>query len=311
MKTSYTFNPVKDVPFKRKAGVELTWTAPVPHRRGYNADQLNGEFSTILDALYAKPGVNCYREVYADPGCVEIPSHILYSWKDLEKFWNFWEPICEGLGLDKVPDHSTGGGGHIHIDCTEWEQIKVGREIAARPYLSWVFLHPSDDINGQSIAYWMASQFSSDDGDNIPFWMNPGLTAQGWKNRQGQVINGFMSSFRPRSHECKSTVINMSGSQGLEFRAFTGAYDLEEQYLHMAFLQRYVDWVLSKKTAEVPWANKREARSFLESWRNYDRCEDAFFDLILELGLDPKAYQDYPRIWMKPRFTKKGMGRLI
>src|SRR5271165_3881392 len=117
MKTSYVFNPVKDVAFKRKAGVELTWTAPVPKKaRGYNADAFNENFVQILEALYAKRGVNVYEEVICDPGCVEIPSPLLHSWKDLMKFWNFWEPICERYGLEKVPEHSTGGGGHIHIN---------------------------------------------------------------------------------------------------------------------------------------------------------------------------------------------------
>jgi hypothetical protein len=210
-----------------------------------------------------------------------------------------------------VPDHSTGGGGHIHIDCSEWEQIKVGREIASRPYLSWVFLHPSDDINGQSIAHWMSAHWGETSNARLlPFWMEPNLTSEQWKNRGDRHFRTY-GTCREYAHSCKSSVVNMTGLRGLEFRAFTGAYDLHEQLLHMAFVQRYTDYCLAKETEDVPWENRTEARKFLESWRNYDKCETAFFDLILELGLDPNAYAEYPEVWMKPRFTKRGMGKLI
>jgi hypothetical protein len=307
----YVFDP-KSVPFARKAGVELTWSAPkLPEaaRRNMDEDEMNERFVDILQCYHAKRGENVYKTVYCDPGCVEIPSPILYSWKELEKFWNFWEPICEGHGLLRAPEHSTGGGGHIHISATEWEQIKIGRDIASRPYLSWVFLHPSDDINATTIANWMDVRWDNE-RYQMPQWMEPGLTQKGWKERAGRNYGQYNQCYKEQYHGHKESVVSMSNDQGIEFRAFSGAVDLHEQLLHMAFVQRYVDYCSNQPTADVPWKNKFEAAQFLASWKNYDKCELAFMDLILDLGLDPKAYHEFATCYLKSRFHK-GMGRFI
>lgn len=99
--------------------------------------------------------------VHWDGGCIEISSPIFTYMEDVLEYYS---KIKTSLGNKFIPKNknSTGGGTHIHVGISSKPNSKFTMEdkrfrsnlmtlIWNRPWLTWGFQDPSDDISSQPI----------------------------------------------------------------------------------------------------------------------------------------------------------------
>jgi hypothetical protein len=222
--------------------------------------------------------------VYSDDAVIEVVSHPTKSWIEFLTWNENVRDIAKKIGLVPEVDWVGGGMGHHHLD---WMSAKVRdslfRLVAGRPYLGWLFVHPSDKINAVSIASWFIDIEQNNYG--LHFDTDSCNSCKSYPYGRGQVLT------------CRD--------QTIEWRGFDSAIDMEMQVEHTAFIQALVGYAkkIARPRASTSklFSSVREAETLLLNYTNVDKCTANFFELLKLLGLPKKRYERYIDLYLKPR----------
>ncbi len=225
-----------------------------------------------------------YNACYQDSEAIEVTSAPLESWKEFIA-WNKsvrsaaskvkWTPEIDWLG---------GGMGHHHIDFQPPAVLdNLFRIVAERPYLAWVFVHPSDKKNAVSLASWYIDLCEM---KNHPWWAS--------SNSLAFRSDVFKNKY-PLGRGNVLTIRNHGNT--IEWRGFDAAVDMKMQVEHTAFLQALVGY--AKRTAKTVkraklFTSNAEAKEVLHVHASsFKRCEKGFYELLKILGLPKSRYESY------------------
>jgi hypothetical protein len=210
--------------------------------------------------------------------------------------------------------------GHIHIEMTEFEAALMHSDIVSRPYLTWVMATPNGSKFCKPLArslgkanepiprLWQAGAGFIDRGerlsaDSVAYdirraWIGFDHRNEEYAEQLGECTKNSYNLTRDRFSVAPYNVLYGT----LEWRAFDAAADWDEQEAHIAFIQRYVDVILTKtqKFACMPWGNgikkaahQKVMKATIDAYRNdKDRCAREFKEFIVNtLELPWKRYE--------------------
>jgi hypothetical protein len=263
------------VPWQFKAGVETTWCINKKklgkhYRKGGRDYPDHGAVAGYMQ-LYSNIPRRMVTRVGRDPGVVEIPTKPMTSWAEFKQIYETIRGECERFKLIPRYEDEAGGDNHIHVSgLTEGERSYLYRDMMRRPYVSWAFSHPNDDINSKTLLYWRANQ--------------------NWERDY------------PRTKSY--AVVHRVSTE--EFRLFWTPNTWDEQVEQMALVQAYLGKIRKEVAAghqALAYPNEEEARKILASYKkSFARCEREFRDFIKWIGLETPHYaKNVAR--MKERFV--------
>lgn len=307
--------------WKSTVGLELTYISP--NELKTNDDRFllaNGttiqyyevglEMKEIHDVLWNGPK----GAIDSDPGCVEWSTPVLHSWDEAKAAWEHGHLLAEMHDLIEEDENVAGGAGHIHVECKDKgiaHAILI--DIFCRPYIAWAFCHPS------AIRY--CSPLHATGYQLVPLGI-PILGEIDFRTFKYSVVN--LHSQYPNLNFGTSHY-----SDSLEFRMFNMAPDWDTQYLHLAFVQRYVEYITEKikKNGIMPCLSVHRTNNEYSSQSNYllmdalkwnvhqayakdiDRCIKEFKELIEMLGLPWEHYEGFVEQNLRPQFAWGKRGR--
>lgn len=254
-----------------RLGIEFTTIPPFWQENDDDVVGYPPEWEDFRDRV--QTGLRCpYQNADSDPGCLEISSQIMYSWREVIRFYRGCRGVTDRLGcVVKTPD-STGGGGHIHIsfsndeDSVNYERLafKLHNFITHHPWIAWALNDSSDNINAMVA--------------------RPYELRWAWSEERGD--------FRTRRavHDCNhKDYAVLNDDDNIEFRFFDAATSLNMQVEHVAFATRLLHHGLTLPDIESNAIPRRAPRitlrQALAGWRR-DVCM---------LGLPLHLYRHYER----------------
>jgi hypothetical protein len=302
---------IKQVKWVTSIGHELTFlptkefsvrTQKAVFNIGTCDDDYYEEVERCVDVIRAKTrsGRIKRNDVHNDCGCIEISSEPLKNWKTFESWNNRVRKIAYTNGMTHKLSWNAGGMGHHHIDMQKDEVVdNLFKIVAARPYLSWMFVDPEDTKNCQTIASWylhrhlMTNSFFG----ICDSYFDPRIGG----NHSWPAGRGVSLSHR---------------GDTIEWRAFDSAEDMTMQIEHTAFLQALVAY--AQKTASLQYVqtydtlhlfkNVTEAKKLLKKYQDPELCAKEFLEFIELIGLPKDRYERYIDMNLKPRLAwKKGV----
>lgn len=305
-----------NVPFYANCGVELTLVPknPIPYhtdiyptteqkddaqKRGVLWQQLTNKYKKRAKEAQL-PG---HSKVYQDPGCVEVPSPILRSWAQAERWYNKAIEIADDQQLTPHDDNQADGGGHIHMDLPLDTMRKVIKQSYHRPYLPWIFLDPQACQWGKSIPAVFAHHATAYSYNVGLFLNNKAVRKLFVELDQTYDTTAYYVSW-PRTSfsttramaittdELRTMVRINSKYRTLEWRAFDSAATWDEQAAMLAFYHRY-----AKLCADAPefaftdLSIKEDAPlTVINRYKKFSVAHKAFKQLLNQLELPYEAY---------------------
>lgn len=300
---------IKTVPWVTKIGHEMTfmpkkkfsermWKAFTKSYRTSAEESERGEYFQHLyyleddfsDMINKK---KIHRDCCStDDHCIEISSEPIKNWKSFISWNNKVRAIADNVGLTPEIEDFGGGMGHHHIDAQN-DDVRdfLFRFLAERPYLAWIFTHPSDVQNAQSIAQWFLAFKDVRDSRFTAFAVD-----EAYPGGRGAMMT------------CRNDTI--------EWRAFDAAIDIEMQIEHTSFLQALVGYAKKNATnceyetvwrkSEYYWESTHQvkifkplfksiaaARNVLKKHQDYETCVAGFAADLKTLGLPKHRYERY------------------
>lgn len=136
---------------ERTVGIEVSfipgWLGDADrHDVNYVCERLVSVFRRRLEARKAR-----FNRVYNDPMCVEIPTHVIKTRRDLKKTLEAYYDAADSLGMVGYADWHLGGGAHIHVGRKPGETgddlftTTMYCDLSNRPYISWAFMAYADE----------------------------------------------------------------------------------------------------------------------------------------------------------------------
>lgn len=297
------------------AGLELTYVSPneLPNNnsffRSYRGVITYSEVAEEMRTVHYQVWEGPKGQLCRDPGCVEWSTPVLKSWAQAKTAWEYGHTLADMFGLVEEHDRVAGGMGHIHVSCTDRKvEHAILADIYCRPYVAWAFSHPS------------CVQFCN------PQYLANAVPPLGLKAEEGYETNKY-SDINAVSQLAEHKFGTTRSGRTLEFRVFNMAPDWDTQYLHLAFAQRYVEFMTDKvnsgkitpclsarvtKRGEWPYnysdADQEMFYGFQQivhqSYSNtLGRCVREFRQLIEQLGLPWSHYQGFVDQNLRPRFA--------
>ena len=299
---------IKATPWVTRIGHEMTFLPTIK----ISINEKNTVLSTILNSTYLvyKKKLEKLRikydkllqikkikhhKCYIDNHVVEITSEPIKSWTAFINWNKEIRKLAKQVNLTPEVDWVGGGMGHHHIDYQEPAVLdNLFRIVAARPYLAWIFVHPSDKINAISLASWFVDIKSKHSWfEKSPLYFSPSSFNYIYPEGKGQVI-----SVRDNYHY-----------KTIEWRGFDAAVDMKMQVEHTAFLQALVkyaqDTATTKKRTGL-FKSVKVAKKLLNDYAtDFDKCAEDFYKLIKVLGLPKERYERYVETNLKFRIEWK------
>lgn len=265
------------VPFAKPQGIELTLLPPVRRLREMQPVDVDDYYWGIPEEetyLAKRMLINTpyAGTVYADLGCVEVPSPILRSWGEAEQFYN---TVTKRLARIKLRpyrgDDWEGGGGHIHTgELCKFERWAWFTQMQRRPYIAWTCISAVDDINAKSL--------------------------NGSKYLHTLIKRGC---FKIDKGYC---IVERRSLPTIEWRAWDAAADWEIQELQLAFVQRYAAWCAAVGPVE-PLTGKENLACYGFYHSDYKACARAFKNFVVDdLQLPWRKYAWLVKRNLWPRF---------
>jgi hypothetical protein len=329
---------LQDISFKRNIGIELTFVPKVIHKK-LDANPSHRGWEVIAriykqNCKVLEPTLTGINKIAEDYGCVEYPSPILKSWEEVQSWWTRATRVADLTSLTSFHPKQEGGMGHIHIAVKQEEAVAIIADLAARPYLGWIFATP----NGSAYCKSVLSSY-------ITKGLNPGFSFPVKNEKLKRISVNYVNTNEPPLYtdyywndtvdENMKTVLEgpfmLKANRWianddrfmvacyrptfgtLEWRAFDAAADWEIQEEHVAFLQHYIAVILEKQKQypAVPFikgmrraAQRRTFSAMREQYRsNFDLCVQDYKALIVNtLGLPWNRYEWYIDRNLKPAF---------
>jgi hypothetical protein len=237
-----------------------------------------------------------YDKCHRDDHVIEVSSKPIKSWTSFISWNKKIRALAKQVNLTPEVDWVGGGMGHHHIDYQEPAVLdNLFRIVAARPYLGWIFVHPSDKKNAVSLASWFI------DLKTKRYWYEQGNLYFGssvhehiYPSGRGNVL-----SVRPDYLRCKT----------IEWRGFDSAVDMKMQIEHTAFLQALVKHAQDTATVEKKtqlFKSVKVAKKLLDDYASdFDKCAKDFYEFIEVLGLSKERYERYVETNLKARIEWK------
>lgn len=303
-------------------GVELTWLHPDQERmyaRSPNGAESACEYDLIsgIACLFRyrahKKKIPFYK-IGTDDHCIEAPTPIAKNWRELEAFYIRANELAKEFDLVPLLNNVSSGGGHVHVGVEDnlW-QLAIARDMCNRPYISWAFLDPVDNITARwqgtfllecGVSLTSRTIKAAKEGKLIRkkdryygyyVYENPAL----WLAPIDKIPVNNLKDLR------LGTEVAVRKNCGhLEFRCFAAANNWQEQEEHVAFVLAYVNWIKkeldAKRIAEVQVLKKRDLKAF-----TYKRCVQEFKELIEKIGLPWERYEHYTTEYLAARFENK------
>lgn len=267
--------------FATTVGIEYTFNGSSPYV-SYNRMVVG------LDKIAKANKDKEFSKIYDDL-CLEIPSPVHKSYKDMRRFYTKMMRYLKGFPIATHTEGEMNGGGHIHVGVPKhWQEDRKKAfiynflsDIANRPYLNWIFNEWCDDLNANHLSHdpnfrWLVCRAA----DSL------------------LCVSFFNKDIAARWH---------AGYQTIELRFFDAKRDWSEVKDHVDFALRYYQYVLKKtekaEVINVKVKTKKQVASF-----HFKRSVKEFNALLKELKLDPKRYRKYININYKTRIKH---GRLV
>ena len=285
------------VDFGFASGVELTYVHPMESPRDQNEYLENGKRKSLMGLacevleFHVQVLPMCGGRVHRDPGCVEFSTPVIRSWAGLRQMWDYGLALSDMFGLTPEVEHLAGGMGHIHLEMTSSRVAKsLLVDSFCRPYLAWVFAHPS------AVKYCKPRACFPDHTRPVPLGMDTETFFY-------EKFVDFHCAAREREPHVWGTT---KSRYTMEFRIFDMASTWEEQYLHMAFAQAYAGFLRNKVASGIhpvlsydrAYGTERRAAELqamnlvrAQYCSSPKKCVRDFQELIEILGLPWKDYQ--------------------
>lgn len=336
------------VDFSRQAGVEMTyihrdegdWSRGRPRGKPSTSDY-HDEFGPGPEDSYVRRSIQMghfHTELLAesgicpgmlgnDPGCVEFSTPIMGTWDELYHWWSYGHTLAEMHDLQEEHPHVGGGMGHIHLGVKSNRLISaVTIDIFCRPYVAWAFCDPS------AIEYCSPRAYSS---FTVPMGVDWDLETD-----CSEKYTDISPRYKYGMHSKEFIDHDPESERTLEFRFFNSAPTWRDQYLQMAFAQRYVQWVDDNTKLHLPALSLvgcKQIKAAANTLRRYrgsfidrctieyskhlrqtvrdaygsdpDRCAREFEQLIAEMGLPWSGYSHLVHRHLQPQFEWGKRGR--
>lgn len=251
-------------PWPFTLGVELTYVAADAAKQTKQADP-NYRFTDWADFDAAKWRFKEELEAHGnkprtfhtstDCGCIEVATLPYVTWQAFSKTAMWYHHAAKRYGMGHTALHCAGGGAHIHVGLSDYENkdaiCKAAfRDMYKRPYITRAF------------SYWA-------DADNAP------PLAHGEYERWSEKY---------RVIRCKG------GINTLEFRCFQMPAKPQEHELHIAFVVAYMSYIETLAAGEAEPIRLPAPDKALEQWQ---QDSEAFISFVAALGLPAKQYRRY------------------
>lgn len=296
---------IKSTPWVTKIGHEMTFLfndkfTALTKRKISNGDYCpvynRKQFQALSKYRFLLKDNNVvYDRCYTDDHVIEVTSKPIKSWTTFINWNKKIRKFAENANLTPEVDWVGGGMGHHHIDFQEPKVLdNLFRIVAARPYLAWIFVHPSDKQNAISIASWFINYKTK--------WF--------WYEYSGLYFSTSAYNDRyPSGRGPVMTVRDNYCNKTIEWRGFDAAVDMEMQVEHTAFLQALVKHAQDTATVEKKtqlFKSVKAAKKLLDDYAtNFDKCANDFYEFIEVLGLPKERYERYVETNLKARINWK------
>jgi len=296
---------IKSTPWVTKIGHEMTFLLDDKFTALTKRKISNGDYCPVYNRkqfqalskyrFLLKDNNVMYDKCYTDDHVIEVTSEPIKSWTTFINWNKKIRKLAENADLTPEVDWVGGGMGHHHIDFQEPEILdNLFRIVAARPYLAWIFVHPSDKKNAVSLASWFL-EYKTD----IPWYMSGDL----------YFSASSYNCIYPEGRGNVISVRNIYLHPTIEWRGFDAAIDMEMQVEHTAFLQALVkyaqDTATLAKKAKLFKSKKAALKVLTDYATNFDKCVNDFYEFIEVLGLPKERYERYVETNLKARINWK------
>lgn len=297
--------------FKRRIGIEFTWVPEIMSKTWSKKKDIGQglveAYASIIKVELESRGIN-FHNCNSDPDCVEISSLPMKAWKPLAAFYEIVNSIVTFYRLRPRTKFYSSGGGQIHVgDLSVREMVAITRDISNRPYLSWIFNDPEDDINAKSFVSSLCL-LTGEDAKKAKRWNKRFYQYHTYNPVDNKILrsllwyapdmspNGVLGTIR--AHQLfvgihKSYAVSYREEyETLEFRFFEMQKNLGEVEDHVRFLLTYVEWVCKRLEAgdvSVPTlSHPMHLKRFTK-----ERCIAEFKALLVQLDLPYAKYRKY------------------
>ena len=296
---------IKSTPWVTRIGHEMTFLPAYNFTNFIKKKISNGEHNLYYERKQHKAYIEYnkllkdnkvkYDKYYKDFHVIEIASEPIKSWTIFINWNKKIRTLAKKVNLTPDIDWVGGGMGHHHIDYQEPAVLdNLFRIVAARPYLAWIFIHPSDKKNAISLASWFI-----DVNTKCEWYERSPLCFITYKyNNIYPLGRGNVLSIRCSFY-----------NKTIEWRGFDAAVDMKTQVEHTAFLQALVkhaqDTSSVKKKTRL-FKSVKAAKKLLDDYAtNFDKCAEDFYEFIEILGLPKERYERYVDTNLKARIEWK------
>lgn len=239
-------------------------------------------------------------------GEIEFVSPIMERWSQIEWYYKLIRGIADKLGAKVDTDKVNSGGGHIHVSpkgkskpetgvfslstaankknqWEDWQLAVIVIEACQQPWLPWIFNDPEDKTTARCAAIDVLKTV----------WEGFGSSAPWYTHRLDRRLGN------------NAVRINSQRKTTLEFRMFAAPHNLEEQKLHVMFVDGFIKWCLSRPNMRTRIREEPKLKYITPSDLReitYDTAVGRFKDQLDKLGLEWAAYKVFVERNMKKRY---------
>lgn len=245
-----------------------------------------------------------------DQHCVEIPSPVCYSYKDVFLFYKRVWKILKQFQYRGQHPATVCGGNHFHFGIKNVKLIRaLLRDFYARPEITWVFTQPDDTDSCSNVCsnpYFLGAITK----------LEPRIQTSGdkfWRNSWDHFVRVICTDTGLELRDLTDTGSEITKSMGLvlnarrgkiptlEFRGIESPRNQKEFQDQLDFFISYILWVKGRMNG----ADKPQCKLFTHGELQKITVKEAeanFYLLLKKLKLSKKRYQKYVVRNLRPRW---------
>lgn len=302
-------------------GVEYTWLTTKKTPRPTDEERFNhwGESFNVAEVVAPKihramlaRGFKHYACHMDDSDVVEIPTPPLKSISAHRTWWVRAQRFVRPHHLVTHSSASMSGGAHVHVGVNGLSLqrrarvvFNTFRDLYNRPYLSWVFNHPDDNLNSK----WLGA------GDCYTCRRMPtGRAREYYADHRcfmmymlGEVGMSDLDAFERRLYlDDKDRALRYdSNTRTLEFRFFDMPRCWSEARAQLIFAERYFNWIKRQtQDGALIEVDKRLSKRGLKRTTKVQVVKE-FKALLRQLDLEYSDYEVFVRRNLTPRMAHR------